>query len=115
MESAMEVVSLTTMGEHQIQEAQKAHSGRAGHTLYGGSSHSLRQTLIALAAGQRLDDHESPGEATLLVVVGHVELATATQKVTAKTGEYVIIPQEVHSLAANEDSAVLLTVATHRG
>jgi quercetin dioxygenase-like cupin family protein len=31
----------------------------------------LRQTVIALAAGQTLDEHENPGEATLHVLHGH--------------------------------------------
>jgi len=37
------------------------------HTVYGGHEHVLRQTVIALVGGSRLEEHENPGEAT-----GHV-------------------------------------------
>ena len=30
------------------------------HTVYGGHEHVLRQTLIALAAGQSLEEHANP-------------------------------------------------------
>ncbi len=36
-------------------------------TVYGGHEHVLRQTLIALAAGHKLDEHENPDEATVHV------------------------------------------------
>lgn len=45
--------------------------------MYGGHERSLRQTLIALRADARLDDHESPGDATLQVLAGRVLLTVA--------------------------------------
>jgi hypothetical protein len=39
-------------------------AGWDAQTVYGGHAKTLRQTLIALTAGQRLDEHENPGEAT---------------------------------------------------
>ena len=42
--------------------------------MYGGHEHVLRQTLIALTAGQKLDEHENPGEATVHVLHGRVRL-----------------------------------------
>jgi quercetin dioxygenase-like cupin family protein len=36
--------------------------------VFGGREHVLRQTLIALAAGHQLDEHDSPGEATVHVL-----------------------------------------------
>lgn len=70
----------------------------------------LRQTVLALAAGNRLDDHDSPGEATLLVLIGKVELGSAAGAVTAAEGDYLPIPDERHNLQALTDSVVLLTV-----
>jgi quercetin dioxygenase-like cupin family protein len=71
----------------------------------------LRQTLLALAAGRGLDEHDSPGEATLQVLLGHVRLATATQAWEGTAGDYPILPAQRHTLTALEDAAVILTVA----
>ena len=70
----MDDVSLTALAREHIERARSASSGRSAATLYGGQQHALRQTLIALAAGQRLDEHENPGEATVQVLHGRVRL-----------------------------------------
>lgn len=64
----MEKFSLTALARQQLNLAQNASSGRSAHTVYGGHEHVLRQTLIALAAGRMLDEHENPGEATVHVL-----------------------------------------------
>jgi quercetin dioxygenase-like cupin family protein len=110
---AMQSISLTTLAEEQLGAARQAASGRSAHTIHGGHQHALRQTLLALAAGRSLDEHDSPGEATLQVLSGHVRLATATQAWEGTTGDYLVIPTERHSLTALDDAAVILTVAVH--
>ncbi|WP_078290703.1 cupin domain-containing protein [Mycobacterium sp. D16R24] len=111
----MDVISITALGDEQAETARNAHSGRAAHTVHGSSGHVLRQVVLALAGGHKLAEHENPGEATLLVLSGRVELATATVKAALDTGDYVVIPQERHDLTAVEDSAVLLTVVGRAG
>ena len=69
-DSPMDKVSLTALGRQHLAAAHDAHSGRSAHTVYGGHQHTLRQTLIALTAGTSLDDHDSPGEATIQVLHG---------------------------------------------
>ncbi|MGP4058823.1 cupin [Mycobacterium sp. 4D054] len=108
----MDVVSLKETAAEQLEAARNARAGRAAHTVYGGHEHKLRQTAIALLADQRLDDHESPGEATLLVLHGRVRLNTSSASAELGEGEYLIIPSERHNLAALEDSVILLTVVT---
>jgi quercetin dioxygenase-like cupin family protein len=108
----MDAVSLKALVDEQLDAARDAHAGRASHTVYGGQEHKLRQTVIALIEGQQLHDHESPGEATLLVLRGRVRLGTSTDEVECGEGDYVLIPGERHHLSAVEDSAVLLTVVT---
>jgi quercetin dioxygenase-like cupin family protein len=62
--------SLTGLAEQHLAAAREASSGRSAHTVYGGHGSILRQTIIALAAGQRLDEHENPGQATVYVLNG---------------------------------------------
>lgn len=106
----MESVGLSGIVDEQLALARAAHSGRAAHTVYGGHEHSLRQTVIALTAGQGLGEHESPGEATLQVLRGHVVLRVGDNSCAAVAGDHIAIPPARHSLDAVEDSAVLLTV-----
>jgi quercetin dioxygenase-like cupin family protein len=106
----MDRASLTALIEEHLSLARDASSGRSAHTVYGGHGHALRQTLIALAGGRRLDDHENPGEATLHVLHGRVRLTAGDTAAEGETGDLLIIPDARHALEALEDSAVLLTV-----
>lgn len=110
----MRTFSLTALAREHLERAASASSGRSSSTVYGGHDHVLRQTLIALAAGQRLDEHENPGEATVQVLQGRVVLASADASWEGSPGDLLIVPDARHSLEALEPSAVLLTVAKHR-
>ena len=70
----MNKMSLTALAREQLAAADRASSGRSAHTVYGGHEHVLRQTLVALVAGQRLEEHENPGDATVHVLNGRVRL-----------------------------------------
>jgi hypothetical protein len=72
--------SLTQLAGELAARARQSRSGRAAHTVYGRQQHGLRQTLVALAGGHELADHESPQEGMR------------------------------HALAALDDAVVLLTV-----
>jgi quercetin dioxygenase-like cupin family protein len=108
----MQPTSLTALIDEHLAKARTAKSGRSAHTVYGGHEHSLRQTLIVLLGGHGLDDHESPGEATLQVLRGRIRLTTADDEWDGVTGDHLPIPGERHGLTAVDDSAVLLTVST---
>ncbi len=110
----MEKSSLTALARHQLDLAEKASSGRSSHTVYGGHEHVLRQTMIALSAGQRLDEHENPGEATVHVLHGRVRLGAGETSWEGSPGDLLVVPDARHSLAALEPAVVLLTVAMHR-
>ncbi len=110
----MEKLSLTALTREQLKIARQASSGRSAHTVYGGHEHVLRQTLIALAASHKLDEHDNPGEATVHVLHGRVRLSTGDVEWNGSPGDLLIVPAAQHALEAIEDSAVLLTVAKHR-
>jgi quercetin dioxygenase-like cupin family protein len=109
----MEKFSLTAVAREQLRTAQQASSGRSAETVYGGHEHVLRQTVIALLAGERLDEHENPGEATIHVLIGRVRLEGSAAW-EGSAGDLLIVPEERHALAAIEDSVILLTVAKLR-
>ena len=107
----MQQLSLSTLAREQLQIAQASTSGRSSSTVYGGHDHALRQTLIAIVGGRRLDEHTNPGEATVDVLHGRVTLVAADNEWHGSPGDLIIVPDSTHSLEAVEDSVVLLTVA----
>lgn len=109
----MNKVSLEAIGRERLADATGSRAGRSSVTVYGGHERSLRQTVIALAAGQSLDEHENPGEATLQVLRGRVTLVAGDVHWDGRSGDFLIVPDSRHSLNAHEDSVVLLTVAKH--
>ncbi|MGC0400510.1 quercetin dioxygenase-like cupin family protein [Streptomyces sp. SAI-126] len=109
----MQKLSLDAMARQHLERATAASTGRSAATVYGGHEHVLRQTVLALTTGTALAEHENPGEATLLVLRGRVQLTSGDTAWDGRTGDLIAIPPARHSLQAIEDAAVLLTVAKH--
>lgn len=107
----MQKTSLVALARQQLELAAAATSRRSAKTVYGGHEHQLRQTLIALCAGEQLAEHENPGEATVQVLDGRVLLRAGDVSWNGSPGDLLIVPQSLHSLEAVEDSVVLLTVS----
>ena len=91
--------------------AAGAKSGRAAETLYGGHEKALRQTLLAMQEGTELTEHENPGDATILVISGRVELKAGDVSWEGRQGDLLAIPDARHSLSALTDTTFLLSVA----
>jgi quercetin dioxygenase-like cupin family protein len=107
----MNKFSLTALGRRRLEEARVASSGRSSATVFGGHEQVMRQTLIALAEGERMGEHENPGEATLLALEGRVRLTAGEDQWEARTGDLLVVPDRRHWVEALEDSVILLTVA----
>jgi len=107
----MSKVSLAAVTRHQLEHARAATSGRSAESLYSGHEKVLRQTVIALTAGRKLDEHESPGDATLQVLQGRIVLHAGDVSWPGRTGDLLIIPPERHWVEAVEDAVFLMTVA----
>jgi quercetin dioxygenase-like cupin family protein len=105
----MQKLSLDALGREQLAAAGQAASARAATTVFGGHEHRLRQTVIALREGARLDEHENPGEATLLVLSGRIELSADGEAWAGRTGDFIVIPDSRHAVRAVEDCVMLLT------
>jgi quercetin dioxygenase-like cupin family protein len=104
-----DVVDVTELGRDLLDQARAHQSRRAARTLV--SSPSMRATVIALAEGAELAEHESPPAATLHVLTGTVRLITEDHEQPLVQGQLARIPPTRHGLAADTDAAVLLTVA----
>jgi quercetin dioxygenase-like cupin family protein len=107
----MDKKSLTAVARQQLKIAGSATSGRSSQTIYGGHSRSLRQTVVGLAAGQSLAEHDNAGEATLLVLNGTLQVVSGTDTWKGSAGDLIVVPRARHSVEALEDVAFLLTVA----
>lgn len=112
----MKKFSLTALGRRHLETASSVGSGRSASTVYGGHEHVLRQTVIALKAGQELNEHVNPGEATVLVMSGRVCLSTRDESWEGRGVDLLVVPQGFYAVKALEDSVLMLTVAkTDRG
>lgn len=103
--------SLEALVRAHLEAARRSNAGRSAHTVVGGHEHVLRQTLIALASGRELAEHENPGEATVHVLHGRVRLTSGPDSWEGRRGDLLLVPPTPHRLAADEDAVVLLTVA----
>lgn len=106
----MDKTSLTALARQQLKLASTSSSGRSSQTVFGGHQRHLRQTVIALSASKSLAEHDSPGEATILVLTGKLALICGEDSWKGSTGDMLIIPAARHSVEALEDVAFLLTV-----
>jgi quercetin dioxygenase-like cupin family protein len=109
----MDTTDLHALAAEHLAAAKAASNGRSSTKLVGDHTALLRSNLIALAAGAALQDHESPGEATLFVLEGQIEFHAGVETVTLSAGQLVVIPGERHGLTALTDAVVMLTVAKH--
>ena len=94
--------------ELMAQAHEAGASQRAARSLFHDTG--LRATAIALCAGAELAEHASPPAALLSVHQGRVLLRGDGREWQLDAGDVIPIPPERHSLLAETDAVVLLTV-----
>ena len=107
----MEKWDLTTLADGLLSTALTASSGCGMRTVDGGRPHLLHQTMIAMARGQMLGEHDNSGEATVQVLRGRVRITAGDDTTDGRPGQLLIVSGTRHTVTALEDAVVLLTVA----
>lgn len=92
-----------------LEEARASEHGRSAELLLHDGV--LRQTVIALAAGTELAEHNSPHAASIQVLEGRVQV-TGPEQPALQEGELALLTHERHAVSALEDSVFLLTTVT---
>lgn len=103
-------LDLQAAADELLVEAGQLNAGRSARTLTPGPGAALKQTLLALTAGQQLQDHLAPGPTTLLGIRGEAVLTHDGAAVTLTDGVWAACPVGSHGLEAVTDAVVLLTV-----
>lgn len=74
---------------------------------------SLRVTLVGLAPGGQLDEHDAAGPITIHVVEGELELSARGETRGHATGALIALDRRVrHAVASQRGAMFLLTLST---
>lgn len=106
----MKKSALAAVTRELLKDAAGSTSGRAARTIHGGHGLLLRQTAIALTAGTEMAEHRSPGEASLQILSGEIELIVGDTTWQLMAGDFLPLPPDPHSVRAVTDTTFLLTV-----
>lgn len=110
----MRKFSIDALARELLAKAESVPAGRAAETVYGGSEMVLRQTVVALAEGTELAEHDNPGEATIQVLFGRIRLISGDQSWEGRQGNLLVVPNARHSVDAVTAAAIVLTVVKAR-
>ena len=98
---------LATLADDHLAKARvDAHGRSAEVVLHDGF---LRQTVIAIASGCALDEHNAPPAASVQVLRGRVRITAGEASQELGIGQLSGVPKVRHGLLALEDAVVLLT------
>lgn len=81
-----------------LEQAHGLAAQRSARTLTPGAGAALKQSLLALVGGQRLDDHPAPGPTTLLAISGTILVHHDGETVELPEGSWEICPGGPHAL-----------------
>ncbi|HZG97316.1 MAG TPA: LuxR family transcriptional regulator [Nocardioidaceae bacterium] len=104
-----DLTQLDELATELLAEATSSSAHRAARTLIAGKA-PLRQTVIALAAGAEMSEHENPGYATVQILTGAARLVAGSGSWELRAGSHLVVPHERHSVHAGADTVLLLSV-----
>jgi quercetin dioxygenase-like cupin family protein len=104
-----DLTQLDELAEELLGEATHSSAHRAARTLIAGNA-PLRQTVVALAAGAEMSEHENPGYATVHILSGDARLVAGSNTWELRTASHLVVPNERHSVRAETDTVLLLSV-----
>ncbi|HWS57350.1 MAG TPA: DUF2249 domain-containing protein [Actinotalea sp.] len=102
-------VTLDDAAVRHLAAARSNEHGRSAELLVHDGA--LRQTILALAAGAELAEHNSPHAASLQVLSGSVHVTGMKQRLLV-AGELVALTHQRHAVRADQDAVFLLTTVT---
>ena len=96
---------------HLIREQLSGGRDRIARTLV--KEGSLRLTLVGLAPGGGLDEHDAPGPITIHVLEGELELTAGGETGTYAMGALIAVGRRVrHAVRSQRGAMFLLTLST---
>lgn len=110
----MRKISIEALARQQLHAAIDADGGRAADTVYGGHEKTLRQTVIGVVKGTKLDSVNNHDDITVYVIAGRVKMFVAQDSWEGRSGDLLIVPPGRHTFEALEDSSLLMSVGKGR-
>lgn len=101
---------LDQLAETHLAKARTAENGRSAEILVHDGP--LRQTVLALAEGVELGEHNSPPAASILVLHGRLRVTALEGDEEASAGELRVLTHHRHAVLALTDAVFLLTTVT---
>jgi quercetin dioxygenase-like cupin family protein len=93
-----------------VEAAKEADAGRAAKTLV--KEGPLRLTIMGFSAGASLREHKAEGPLSIEVRSGLIRLSALGASYAMTTGDILVLDKAVpHSLVAESDAALLLSIA----
>ena len=103
-------LDLGAEGRSLLDEARLAANGRAARTLV--KERALRLTLLALKGGAGIPEHRANGPVSIHVIEGAVVIGVGDTSHALAVQQAVVIDADiVHSVVAQQESVILLTIA----
>lgn len=101
---------IAALTEEYVEAASSSPHGRSAELVL--QDGPLRQSVLGLAEGAELAEHDAPPAASVLVLKGSIEIVSASGTIALETGMITEVPRERHSVRAVVASAFLLTAVT---
>lgn len=103
-------LDLQQAADELLAEARTLSSGRSARTLTPGAGAVQKSSLLAITAGETLQEHVAPGPTTLYGVRGRCTVTDHEGSVTLLEGSWMVCPTHEHTVEAETDTVLLLTV-----